>query len=131
MEKKILLPHTYKELIDDIVLETRRLGVSVESYFQRFGIISHFDGYRKLDLGDFVGALAKLFKYTDTVWSDPKEHDMIKDMFREICKEFHQEEMNMHSQSIDNSTLSVEGTERKQKLPFNPDREKLSLLQIG
>jgi hypothetical protein len=33
VDKRILLPHAYRELLDDIVLETRRLGVSVESYF--------------------------------------------------------------------------------------------------
>jgi hypothetical protein len=76
--------------------------------------------------------LGKLFKYTDTIWSDPREHDLMKEMFKEICKEFHQEEINVHNQSLnDTHTLSVEGTQRTNKEPFNPDREKLSLLQIG
>lgn len=49
--------HTYPKLdpalqsyVDDVIMLTRRLGVSVEGYFQRFGKFSTQDGIRKIDL---------------------------------------------------------------------------------
>ena len=48
-QPKPLLEMPYYEKIDELIIQTRRIGVSVEGYFQRFGKFSTQDGIRKVD----------------------------------------------------------------------------------
>ena len=51
-------------IVDGVVKATRRLGVSVECFFQRYGYFSVYDGLRKLDEKQFVEAGLDLFDAT-------------------------------------------------------------------
>ena len=57
---KPLLEQSYHEKMDEIIIATRRIGVSVEGYFQRFGKFSTQDGVRKVDTKQFRDAVANL-----------------------------------------------------------------------
>ena len=46
--------------MDDVILETRKLGLSIEGYFQPFGKFSTQDGVRRLDCKQFSSAIANL-----------------------------------------------------------------------
>lgn len=45
---------------DDILLETRQRGCSVEQHFQKYGVFSKHDGERHIDIGEFREALMNL-----------------------------------------------------------------------
>ena len=46
--QKPLLDIVFQDYIDELILATRRIGVCVEGYFQRFGKWSTDDGLRKI-----------------------------------------------------------------------------------
>ena len=46
--------------IDQLIIQTRVFGVSIEGYFQRFGKFSTQDGVRKIDNKQFRDAIANL-----------------------------------------------------------------------
>ena len=46
--------------MNDLILLTRKVGVTVEGYFQYFGRFSPRDGVRRLDLDQFMEACSSL-----------------------------------------------------------------------
>lgn len=66
--------------MDDVIVLTRRLGVSVEGYFQRFGKFSTQDGIRKIDLKQFTDAISNL---SDSNWATQKPL-LVKELFDSI-----------------------------------------------
>ena len=66
---KPLLDLSLVSYVNDVVVLTRRLGVSVEGYFQRFGKFSTQDGIRKIDLKQFTDAVRNL---SESNWANEK-----------------------------------------------------------
>ena len=50
----------YIGYIDELIIQTRKIGVSIEGYFQRFGKFSTQDGIRKVDINQFREAIVNL-----------------------------------------------------------------------
>ena len=70
--------------MDELILQTRLLGVSIEGYFQRFGKFSTQDGIRKVDEKQFRDAVANL-DGMELIKQQPRLAD---DLFRAIIDAF-------------------------------------------
>lgn len=131
-QEKPMLDASYIGYIDELIIQTRKIGVSIEGYFQRFGKFSTQDGIRKVDINQFKEAIVNL-DGMENVSANP---ELIDYMFNAILQAFETIE---RGKRFDNTILSNNSYDRNSrhsspdKEQFDKDRviEKLRLDQLG
>ena len=70
---KPMLEFAFQKRMDELIIQTRVIGVSIEGYFQRFGKFSTQDGIRKVDNKQFCKAI---FNLDGMDWATERPYEM-------------------------------------------------------